>query len=71
LLDPLAIQHQAEHGSRDERRQEDVEHRDPALDDVEAIERQEERREACPPDRAPQVESEEIEQGHPDDPEQG
>ncbi len=66
---PLAIEHQEEHRRGDERREEDVEHGHAALDDVQAVERQQERREAGPPDRAPEVEREEIEQGHTRDPE--
>ena len=59
--DPLVVQDEEQEPRHDERAQEDVEHRHPALDDVESVEGEEQRGQSGPPDRAPQTKRQEIE----------
>ena len=64
---PLAVEHQEQEAGDDERRQEDVEHGDPALHDMEAVQSQQQRREPRPPLGAPEPEREEVEESDPPD----
>ena len=66
---PFSVEDQEQDAGGDERGQEDVEHRDPALHDVETVEREEHCGNTRPPDRAPQAESDEVEESHSQDPE--